>query len=364
MSSRREKRGFTLIELVVAVGLLAMIFSFSGVIFKVCIKSHRMAVANAEIMQKFRVITDQINADFKGLRKDAPLVIHWDKRGGDRDDKIMFFADGDFQSAQPYWDYGPGIGKAPGLSGQQIRGNVARICYALAMQPNGIGGWIPASNQSNPKRRILARKQNILTADVNIDRWPDVTIPDVNYSFLREPSQYPPTEENRCRERYEHDSLSLSQWMSLPIYPWNDSVLQQFIKESPRVNLNDPNTLHKLWSEGVSDFAVEWAYRDDSGVLCWYPSDNPDGMGNFPSHFLIDPQQGSHFGVFFYMPGNVRLPEIFHVGQLPYSTTNGFSPNFYPDALRFTFTIHDSKGVYAEGRIFTHIVYLGDRVEN
>ncbi|MHC4157360.1 MAG: type II secretion system protein [Planctomycetota bacterium] len=48
------RRGFTLIELVVAVAILALISSFAGAIFSVSIDSHRTAMANAEIMRKLR----------------------------------------------------------------------------------------------------------------------------------------------------------------------------------------------------------------------------------------------------------------------------------------------------------------------
>ena len=31
-----------------------------------------------------------------------------------------------------------------------------------------------------------------------------------------------------------------------------------------------------------------------------------------------------------------------------------------PSALKFTFKLYDSKGIIKNGKIFTHIVYLGD----
>ena len=68
-TGKRFLTGFTLIEILVAIGILAIVMSFSSVIFKVGIGAHRTAIANAEIMQKLRAITDQLNADFKGLLK-------------------------------------------------------------------------------------------------------------------------------------------------------------------------------------------------------------------------------------------------------------------------------------------------------
>jgi len=84
--AKREKmkKAFTLIELVTAVGILAMIISFASVVFKVSIGAHRAAVANAEIMQKLRAITDQLNTDFKGIQKDAPLLVRFEQDSNDQ----------------------------------------------------------------------------------------------------------------------------------------------------------------------------------------------------------------------------------------------------------------------------------------
>ena len=120
------RRAFTLIELVVAIGILAIIIAFAGIIFKVGAESHRMAVANAEIMQKLRVITEQLNADFRGLRKEGEIFVVWeadpvsnDPNAFERFDRIMFFTAGDFQAFDAD-------------AGSVVRGDVARVCYTLA----------------------------------------------------------------------------------------------------------------------------------------------------------------------------------------------------------------------------------------
>jgi len=109
---RRTYKAFTLVELLVAIGILAVVLSFASVIFRVCIDAHRTAIANVEIMQKLRAITNQLDSDFKGLRKDGEIFVAWvakpvpavagykdnDLDGYERFDRIVFFADGDFQS--------------------------------------------------------------------------------------------------------------------------------------------------------------------------------------------------------------------------------------------------------------------------
>ena len=111
----RTNKAFTLIELVVAVALLTMVISFSSVIFKVSINAYRTSSANAEIMQKLQVITDQLNRDFEGLRKDGYLILRseiavkrLEFKGSQnladfRTDQLYYFTTGDFQSwFEPY----------------------------------------------------------------------------------------------------------------------------------------------------------------------------------------------------------------------------------------------------------------------
>jgi len=98
------RKAFTIIELLVAIGILAVVLSFANVIFKVSIGAYRTAIANAEIMQKLRAITNQLNTDFKGLRKDGEIFVVWvaaqktntnpnDPQSYERFDRIIFFAD-------------------------------------------------------------------------------------------------------------------------------------------------------------------------------------------------------------------------------------------------------------------------------
>ena len=105
MNRRRNKKAFTLLELMIAVSVLSLMVMFSGKIFKMCIDGHRSASANAEILQKLRVLTEQLNSDFSGICKDGPVMIKFWQDPADpniRNDQIMFFATGDFQSIQQY----------------------------------------------------------------------------------------------------------------------------------------------------------------------------------------------------------------------------------------------------------------------
>ncbi len=147
------RKAFTLIELVVAMGILAIILSFAGVIFKVSAESQRMAMANAEIMQKLRAITGQLDADFRGLiveygghSRTSTLTQTVDgKEVTVHFDGIAFFANGDFQSTRQY-------------GGKTIVGNVASIYYGPP-DPNSYTS-MPA-----PRDRVLLRRQTILAPE-------------------------------------------------------------------------------------------------------------------------------------------------------------------------------------------------------
>ena len=54
---RIMKKAFTLVELMVAVGILAIILSFSGIVFHASIDTYRVAAANSEIMVTIMIET-------------------------------------------------------------------------------------------------------------------------------------------------------------------------------------------------------------------------------------------------------------------------------------------------------------------
>ncbi len=343
-----RSRGFTLIELVVSIGILALVLSFAGVIFRVSIDSQRFAIANAEIMQKLRAITTQLNADFKGLRKDGEIFITWVAKQGpntspsdpnayERFDRIVFFADGDFQSykANPI-----------------IRGNIARISYMLAKS-----GGVASSLQS-PEKRILARTQHIMTADPNLPAFFD-------------PNSFTVEQWDRWNNWYEYDKLSLEEWkFSFTLVQKAEmlSVISGIgvstdVEEDMRigavVNPADPDSIHMLLCEGVGEFKVQGWYRAQQR---WVPEVDPDGDGDLTNTDFVMAETGSGLD-----------PELVPVILYPYvgiGIRNINYPSEYLDeahfssipglgrALKFTFTLYDSKDIIKNGRTFTHIVYL------
>ena len=237
----RTKQAFTLIELMAAIGILAMVLSFAGVIFKVSIGSQRTAIANAEIMQKLRAVTDQLNADFKAVRRDKGGYITF---GSDnsridgaivqvRSDSIIFFANGDFQSTRQY-DRRDQAGAL--LSRHTVSGNIACIFYSL-LDPNSYYA-VP-----EPKDKILVRRQTVLTAD----------------DFLPDADSSP---------RGEYYKMSLSQWrVASPFVDPNDWAQKPYMDVR---NLREQD-LAMYMAKGVDDLTIQFVPRNPAGPVQWLP---------------------------------------------------------------------------------------------
>jgi prepilin-type N-terminal cleavage/methylation domain-containing protein len=331
------KRGFTLIELVVAIAILVIISSFAGAIFSTSIDAHRTAMANAEIMRKLRAITDQLNADFRGLRKDGEIFVVWIASPGDvslgdpdrdiRLDRIMFFANGDFAAYNdPY-----------------MRGNLARISYMLS---NG-GSWAEPVRpiQIPPNERILARTQHILTQH---EYYPDFV----------EPNQLNDADLNWWRNAAEADKTTMQQWVQMS---WNskqialstetDIIIGDAVGGGAFAVPSNPSSIPMFFCQGVGEFKIQGWY--DAGQR-WVPSIAAGDFDGFAG--------GESPGVLYPYPrsGAVVLGgEFAESNYQDLLNENNF--NKIPGlgrSLKFTFTLYDSKGVIKDGKTFTHIVYL------
>ena len=200
-----KNKGFTITELLVAVGLLAVVLAACGIIFNYSIDAQRTASATSEIMRNLRAITDQLNADFAGLRKDAPLVVKFENSNGLRADSVVFFSTGDFQTTNTY-------------SGDTIRGNVARIYYGQAYDPN-----LYEAGDEYGRKKILTRKQVIIA-----------------------PSKSTPTN--------EYDSNSLIQ--TVKSYLESAGTVSDGWLWRPTINTNDGNDIQMYLAKGVDNFTI------------------------------------------------------------------------------------------------------------
>ncbi len=366
------RKAFTLMELVVALAILAVMLSFAGVIFRVSIESHRLALANAEIMQKLRVITDQLDADFRSLRKDGEIFVVWTANrkpnyaganpnsslAFERFDRIMFFTTGDFQT------YGP----------NPQRGNVARICYTLARGPSADPTDPNWPQRQKPHKRILARTQHILIPPADPDEQLDV-------------NGFTSKQWLEWNSRGQVDRISLEGWKRIPLrdkcnmlsvigdITVVDAETRDPISTTTKdahgvlIDRSDPNSFHALFCRGVGQFMVQGWY-DAQGQTGrqdrWMPQVNPDEDDELDddSDFILTadganldpndvpalryPRGGVNIVNAAYSAGEIDQIDEEHFNQIP-----GLGR-----ALKFTFTLYDSRNLIKNGRTFTHIVYL------
>ncbi len=244
------KKAFTLIELVVAVALLAMVLGFASVIFKVSIEAYRTAGANTEIMQKLRAITDQLNTDFKGAIWNPQGKVHFDFDNSDidgktvtvRSDSIVFFANGDFQSTRQY---------GPSGNEKTVVGNVASIFYGLANIPS----YTPEERQ-DPKKKILIRRQTILTSD----------------------SPLPGSD-----QLGEHYNKSLAELIADPSFDADVLIDANFAPD-------DANDLVMYMAKGVDDFSIQYVGTEnppeDKKFYEWRPENEDIELDEWENKFF------------------------------------------------------------------------------
>jgi hypothetical protein len=333
-----------------------------------------------------------LDADFKGLRKDGEILVIWqaDNRRGDPDvyerfDRIIFFANGDFHTYRRW----------PELGGEILRGNLARISYMLARNSYDPDQGIPL--QQEPHERILVRTQNVLTDNndlppTNVERLESLVVPVVD-----------PEGWHGWRDEGEFETMSMQEWGMISIYDWSlksdilSVLLDVAVSDSPliypgsmiaggtTVERNNPNLFHLILSEGVGEFQVQGWHE---AKRLWLPSIDPngDGLWDDTNFYLEGPD----------VNGVLRSAGLLYTPQTYRGTgkeDDGFLvmwdgigddgeyvefDDFYEQfdmiidqehfneipglgrALKFTFTLYDSRGVFENGRTFSHIVYLDD----
>lgn len=243
------RKAFTLIELIVAIAILAIVLSFAGLIFRVSIESHRMAVANAEIMQKLRVITEQLDTDFKGVIRGYEGQIQASTRTYTIDDEsveinsdsIVFFANGDFQSTGQFDVDGNDV---------TIVGNVAAIYYG-APDPNSYDRW------PEPKDRLLLRRQTILASEAS---------------------------DEDSDPNGEYYATSLEQWRA-----GTPEADRAGWIAPPRIDPNDPGAQLPMYLvKGVDDFTISYLEQGDTigtEALAWKRRIDDDSPGVNPYVF-------------------------------------------------------------------------------
>jgi prepilin-type N-terminal cleavage/methylation domain-containing protein len=299
MKNFKNKKAFTLVEMITAIAVLVIMIGFTSVIFRTSIDSYRTANANAEIMQKLRAITDTLDRDFANFQPSGRLIIKNQIRSKrvyetdplsaaepNRMDTIYYYAVGDYQS---WYD-------------STTRAMAARIFIGHDLLSLSSTGNIPLS-KGKLLRDVLLLTQGI-PSPYDDSNGVSLAACTQNRTWLCE------NDPNTT-----HDAIEICNY-SFPV------DIQ-----------THPEDVRRLFAENVGEMKIEWAW----GVP-------------FSTRYL-----GSPTG-FDWKPYPIELPAIAGSELL-----TEWSPyQVKPKALKFTFTLYDSKGILKGGRRFSHIVYLGN----
>jgi hypothetical protein len=112
-----------------------------------------------------------------------------------------------------------------------------------------------------------------------------------------------------------------------------------------------------LLCEGVGEFKIQGWYDAEQQ---WLPEVDPDGDGDLTDTHFYGQDDPNTPGVLYPYPpyGGVKINNF---RSYPREEINEEYFDAIPGlgrALKFTFTLYDSKGIFKDGRTFTHIVYL------
>ena len=226
------KKGFTITELLVAIGLLAAVLAVSAIIFNYSINAQRTASATAETMRTLRAITDQLNINFAGLQKDGYLILRSEENNppGDTNniDALYFFSisEGNFFQS---WE------------NSDIWSNMARIFL----------GHSKTTVDSNHLPGNLALDMLLLTPGYSsgLD-YNDANFAECQHSIIS------------CLGEDPNSVLSAT--------------------GRPDVNMAyNPDDARRLLARNVGSFKIEWTYGSNpSGQIQWFGKTIPKGGGN------------------------------------------------------------------------------------
>lgn len=187
------RHGFTLVEMMVSVGVLVLLLGMVGLIFGMATDASSKATASNQLMGRLRTLEQQIRRDLAGLQKDRFIGIWYQLTNiGDnanpfyvRTDRLVFFASGDHSSSLQCINRfgGPGTGNtgqimscadtSTTLFPEPLRSGVARLFYGHSIDT--LGATTPPLNRTQPfaidpwepaKQWSLARRQKLYVADV------------------------------------------------------------------------------------------------------------------------------------------------------------------------------------------------------
>ncbi len=301
-------RGVTLPEMMIALAITVWMLLATGMVFKATTKATGKALAAGRLMQQALALTHQLDEDFRGFRPDLPMVIIYQDLNGRRHDRIVFYANGDFQTTD-------------GLAS----GNVARIHYGNAMGSDGM------------MNNIFARRFKLY-------------IPSMS-AVLNPPGNLSAIEVSKLADAWQRDWHNPDSWETVPASVYAGT----YFSERPdmpgsitRRTIIDPqqldyNVQKSFMLPDVGEFRIAVWYNSGSNANVWVPDillPNPDIGGAY------------YWGYYWNLPNMDSVLRDIGFRHQPK----------VPIALKFTFTLYDKgRRYYPHGMTFSYIVRLNTK---
>ena len=402
-------------EMMTAVAITLIMLAASGMIFTSASRTSGKAMALNDIMKQARAITSQLDSDFAGYRDDLPVAVLFEGLpfGVDsnldgviestiieRNDRIVFFADGDFQDMSLY------------SNGNTNRSSLARILYSQTgdASPNkNTDGLNLAATYSGVTgaQRALCRRMKMMTYYKTISPlnswnvnpviggghyffdswlgydlepfeygperlWKQATIQDYNMwltegyiygiSFVRRPNfgdvydQYIAGGDNTLQS---YRAMNQYKQKSCMVLDCTDFNIQVWVKPPGENNYRWFPTNWDL--AAISDNLGYWNFIGmTSGVPCigigW--NLNPNMKAPFPSYGKYDYNPYDAIPA----PSSADKQLWPNTAFLDPSTGLLAPPLEKPKAYRFSFKLYDeSRTHFPQGKEFTYIIDVRDK---
>jgi len=343
--------GLTLMEMMVAVSILAVVVLCIGVIFQSTSNAVGTSEALLEMMGNARAIEDQMSRDVASIDKDGFLVIRstHDPVTGERFDQMSFLALGSFSdpmdagttasAAHVWWgelsmmpDSAPASQTTPvpllalptlSAKGEYTLGRHVMLLMAKSSaNPPGTFAHIGyvdtnvAAIAGEPPAHITSSRFNVAA-----------TTPSQVMAWIR-------THVSGRPSPFEADHYCY-RFNALPnVYASQISIVNGYSRMTP------------VTLQGVTDFRIEWT-PGGSGDMVWYGATNPMAAAGQVS--LNEPVTSAPVP-----PTNPPADD--YVAIFSFDTAR----SDWPSALRVTFRLTDPNGRLQGGRTFTQVMKLPD----
>ncbi|MCH7526903.1 MAG: type II secretion system protein, partial [Planctomycetes bacterium] len=165
-----RRRGFTIIELIVSIGLLALMMSLAGKVFSISVASTGQATALIEVSQSFRLLGATLRDDLRSINPERSMLViaanpinaYWTAEGreldspansGDGDPSSGYLHDADPEREDVNRDMVPPRAdvlmtftsrKAHSVRYPSIWSNIVQVVYGHAElgELDGAGNWV------------------------------------------------------------------------------------------------------------------------------------------------------------------------------------------------------------------------------